>query len=268
MLSSRDYRSPGFTCDCTGLLHDLCDASSFIASTRDYATAAGLRLNVFKTHLFPFSSIPPAVWEWLVLQGWDVVAYAGSFTLLGIHVSPSLPPSSRFPRLLFAMVLRCTLWRFRDCTLLGQAVILRTIVLSLLWYTAAVTPVPTSVALQVKRLCKSFLFKKSISSSRRIKGPMEEEWLHRPTSLGGLGIADPVAFSSALQLCSLRDAMHSVSASHSIPRWFQPAFQLFNDLLVYGGRGFDIFYAPIPRGLTLQEPWFGLRAFWIGPLRA
>ncbi|RMX69672.1 hypothetical protein DD238_002473 [Peronospora effusa] len=166
------------------------------------------------------------------------------------------------------MVLRCTLWRYRARTLLGRAVILRTIVLPLLWYTAAVTPVPASVALQVKRLCKSFLFKKTISETRDFKGTMAEEWLYRQTSSGGLGLPDPVAFSDALQLCSLRDAMCAVSVSHTVPRWFQPAFILFADPLVYGGAGFDLLYAQVPRGFTLPASWLSLGTFWIGPLRS
>ncbi|KAG7381579.1 hypothetical protein PHYPSEUDO_005819 [Phytophthora pseudosyringae] len=96
---------------------------------------------------------------------------------------------------------------------------------------------------------------------------MAEEWLYWPTSQGGLGLPETLAFSQALQLCSLRDATHSVAITHRVPRWFAPAFVLFQEPLEYGSVGFDILYAPIPGGLTLQEPWRGLAPFWIEPLR-
>ncbi|KAH7489137.1 uncharacterized protein KRP23_3075 [Phytophthora ramorum] len=188
--------------------------------------------------------------------------------LLGIYMSPSLPTSARLPRLLEAMVTRCKLWRFRARTLLGRAAILRAIVLPLLWYTAAVTQVPPDVAAQVKRLCKSFLFKKELSVTRAFRGPLAEEWLYLPTSLGGLGLPETKAFSNALQLCSLRDAIHCVITTCTIPRWFTAALALFSAPLDCGSQGFDILYAPIPSGLTTQGPWVGLGPFWIEPLRA
>ncbi|KAG7375555.1 hypothetical protein PHYPSEUDO_000658, partial [Phytophthora pseudosyringae] len=165
------------------------------------------------------------------------------------------------------MVEQCRLWRYRARTLRGRAVILRAIVLPLLWYTAVVTRVPANVIKQVKRLCKSFLFKKDISETCAIKGPMAEEWLYWPTSQGGLGLPETLAFSQALQLCSLRDATHSVAITHRVPRWFVPAFVLFQEPLEYGSVGFDILYASIPGGLIVQEPWCGLAPFWIEPLR-
>ncbi|CAI5737124.1 unnamed protein product [Peronospora destructor] len=97
---------------------------------------------------------------------------------------------------------------------------------------------------------------------------MAEEWLYWPTFRGGLGLPETVSFSHALQLCSLRDAMGAVTATHNVPRWFAAAYVLFSEPLRYGGHGFDILYAPIPGGLTLPAHWEGLGLFWIDPLRA
>ncbi|KAG6612001.1 putative pollike protein [Phytophthora cinnamomi] len=257
-----------FADDCTGLLRDLRDAPVFVEAVRVYAATAGLRLNVHKTHIFPFSPLHPDLRAELEAGGWDVIADDGEVRVLGIYMSPSLPSSARFPRILDAMVLRCNLWRYRARTLQGRAVILRAIVLPLLWYTAAVTRVPENVAIQVKRLCKAFLFKRDISPTRVIRGPMAEEWLYMPTSLGGLGLPETVAFSRALQLCSLRDAMRAVTHFCTIPRWFAAAYSMLSGPLDCGGVGFDILYAPIPYGLTVQGPWEPLGAFWIEPLRA
>ncbi|TDH71018.1 uncharacterized protein CCR75_008536 [Bremia lactucae] len=104
------------------------------------------------------------------------------------------------------MATRCKLWRYRARTLRGRAAILRSIVLPLLWYTAAVTRVPADVAQRVKFLCKAFLFKKAISDSHGFAGPMVEAWLYWPTSRGGLGLPETLSFSHSLQLCSLQDA--------------------------------------------------------------
>ncbi|CAH0490623.1 unnamed protein product [Peronospora farinosa] len=66
---------------------------------------------------------------------------------------------------------------------------------------------------------------------------MAEEWLYWPTSQGGLGLPETSSFSHAVQLCSLRDAMREVDATHVVPRWFAAAFQLFSAPLRYGGQG-------------------------------
>ncbi|RQM18597.1 hypothetical protein DD237_007526 [Peronospora effusa] len=97
---------------------------------------------------------------------------------------------------------------------------------------------------------------------------MAEEWLHWPTSQGGLGLPETSSFSHAVQLCSLRDAMREVDATHVVPRWFSAAFQLFSAPLRYGGQGFDLLYAPIPGGLTLPKHWMDIGPFLIDPLRA
>ncbi|RQM18589.1 hypothetical protein DD237_007533 [Peronospora effusa] len=230
-----------FADDSTGLLHNLQHAPTFVTSVRRYSAAAWIRLNVIKTHLFPFSPLTLHVREEMESEGWDVAADSGSVRLLEFHVSTSLPTSSRFYCLIADMVLRCTLWRYRARTFLGRAFILRTIVLPLLLYTAAVTRVPFPFALQIKRLCKSFLYKKTISDTRQFKGPIANEWLYRPTSLCGLKLSDPVDSTAALHLCFLRDAMAALSVSQFVPRWFRPAFILFTDPLVMVAKDLTFF---------------------------
>lgn len=256
-----------FADDCNGLLRDLCDAPIFVDAVGRYAFAAGLRLNVNKTHLLPFQPLSPDVRRELEDLGWDVVADDGDVRVLGIYVSPSLPTSARYPRLLNAMVVRCQLWQYRARTLLGRAVILRSIVLPLLWYTVAVTTLPENVAAQVHRLCKAFLFKRELSTDTKFKAPFPQEWMRWPTSKGGLGLPEPRAFSHALQLCSLRDAMKAVTTTHAVPRWFEAAFELFNYEMDGVGDGFDILYAPLPQNKEQDRRWLSLDPFWAEPLK-
>ncbi|KAK1932485.1 hypothetical protein P3T76_012069 [Phytophthora citrophthora] len=178
-----------FADDCTGLLEDLSAAPEFVSHVETYAKASGLRLNVHKTHLLPFSPLPLDIREGLEVVGWDVVANDGSSvpadqlsisTPLGADGSPvhSLEVSSSnssWSRCHFA----------HDC-------------LAVLWYTASVTQVPPDVVQRVKRLCKVFLFKKEISDSNNNKGSMAEEWFYLPTSRGGLGLPEMLAFSHTL----------------------------------------------------------------------
>lgn len=184
-----------FADDCTGLLEDLNHAPTFLAHVEHYASAVGLRLNVEKTQTRPFQHCAADLRVRLFSARLSVVPDKGSTRLLGIAQSPTLPPFTRFDRLLPAMVARCQLWRYRARTLRGRAVILRTIVLPLLWYTVAVTPLPASVAAQVLNLCKSFLFKRPISSASTVRGSMPEEWLSWPISNGGLGLPSIPTFA-------------------------------------------------------------------------
>ncbi|KAF1319013.1 Pollike protein, partial [Globisporangium splendens] len=257
-----------FADDCTGILRNLNDAPRFIEAVGVYANAAGLQLNVAKTHLLPFAPLDADLRQTLAAGNLHVVGDSESVRLLGVYVSPSLPTSARFPKLISDMVSRCLLWKYRARTLLGRAAILRTIVLPLLWYTAAVTTVPSAVADQVLRLCKTFLFKKKISSTDAVRAPMPQEWITWPTSRGGLGLPDIGTFSRTLHLCSLRDAMRMADQDHRLPRWFTPACSLFNLVLAGAGEGFDLLYSPISNSTPLPPRWRAVEQFWISPLRS
>ncbi|GAB9474124.1 Pollike protein [Globisporangium polare] len=166
-----------FADDCTAILRDLDDAPRFINEVNWYASAAGLQVNVAKTHLLPFAPLDPDLRQTLTSRNLHVVGDCESARLLGVYVSPSLSTSARFSKLISSIVSQCLLWKFRARTLLGRAAILRTVVLPLLWFTAAVTVVPSSVADQVSRLCKSFLFKKNISATDTVRAPIPQEWI-------------------------------------------------------------------------------------------
>lgn len=251
-----------FADDCTGILSDLGHADDFISSVRQYADSAGLRLNVSKTQVMPFTKCDTTTRTRLETAGYVVIQDTSSMTLLGIPQSPTLPANCRFDRLLPAMVARCQLWKYRARTIRGRAVILRTIVLPLFWYTAAVTPVPAIIATRITNLCKAFLFKREISTDRGVVGNMPVGWLHTPSSFGGLGLPDIATFARTLQLCTLRDATRHCSRKTECPRWAQPAVALFNRALDKAGHGFDILHAAIPKSHPAPAKWRCLGVFW------
>ncbi|CAH0488768.1 unnamed protein product [Peronospora farinosa] len=256
-----------FADDCTGFLDDLAETPLFLRTVRGYADAAGLKLNVSKTKLLPFTACAPELRSSLVELGFTVVADNASTKLLGIDQSPCLPVCRRYDRILPLLVSRCLLWRYRARTLRGRAVILRTIILPLLWYTAAVTPMPPAVAAQVTLLCKAFLFKRVIGSPSSIRGPLAEEWLYWPTSRGGLGLPNVAIFAQTLLLCSLRDAVSSAGSPCIISRWSSPAIALFSMPLGPSGSGFDILYCAVPKSVAPTPQWALLGRFWYAALQ-
>ena len=256
-----------FADDCTGILQDLRYTPRFLSLVQDYTQAAGLRLNVSKTQVLPFRACDPVLKEFLHAANVAVVGDQDQARFLGISQSPTLPTRSRFDRLIPAMVERCQRWKYRARTLRGRAVILRTIVLPLLWYTAAVTPVPPQVASQVVNLCKAFLFKKPISADTKIRGLLPEEWLYWPSTKGGLGLPSIRHFAQTLHLCSLRDAMQVCSRTMRLPRWFIPASLLFDATLRGAGQVFDLLYAPVPRTHPAPPRWAPVGNFWYSALQ-
>ncbi|TDH65562.1 hypothetical protein CCR75_009112 [Bremia lactucae] len=73
---------------------------------------------------------------------------------------------------------------------------------------------PSSIAFQISTLCKTFPFKRAISSSDSspgFTGQLQE---------GGLGLPNVTFFAKTLQLCSLRDAISAAGQPSRIFRWY------------------------------------------------
>ena len=167
----------------------------------------------------------------------------------------------RFLPLLSKLQARLVAWRFRGRTLHGRAIILRTIVLPLLWYPAAVTPLPPSGIDSVWKLCKAFLFQRPLDLSSASIGPMHSNWITLPTSKGGLGLPCIQSFSRAMHLCLLRDGFKG-SATCQAPSWFLPALELMSHALQGTGVGLDILYSSIHRSSIPQSRWSCLGSLW------
>lgn len=257
-----------FADDCTGLLRSLRFAPVFVNAVEQYATAAGLRLNVDKTVILPFQRLEATARDRLEAAGFEVTADEGVTILLGISQSPTLPLTHRLEPLLPKMVARCALWKYRARTLHGRAVILRTIVLPVLWYTAAVTPVTSSFVARVEKIIKAFLFQLPFDPDLPARAPMASEWIVRPTSRGGLGIPAVAPFVSALHLCSLRDSMRAARLHLTVPRWFEAAASLMTSTMAGNGVAFDVLYAHAPKPVVPPQAWSALGSFWYKTLQA
>nr|CCA20276.1 AlNc14C90G5647 [Albugo laibachii Nc14] len=145
-------------------------------------------------------------------------------------------------------------------------VLLRSTALPLLWYPAAVTPIPAAVLISVWHLCKAFLFQQPLDPAQACRGPMAQDWLTRPPSQGGLGLPCPTSFSRAMHLCTLRDGLRSCSSLRA-SCWFLPALELMSLALHDTGAGLDIFYSPIHQSTVPQPQWGVLGSFWYSTLQ-
>ena len=117
----------------------------FMAQVKHYAMVAGLQLNASKTQLFGFRPPSSALMESLALLREPFSSVKAQVTFLGVEQYQDFNTQRRFLPLLPKLKAKLVAWRFRGRTLHGRKIILRAIVLPLLWYPAAVTPLPPSV---------------------------------------------------------------------------------------------------------------------------
>ncbi|KAF1320888.1 Pol polyprotein, partial [Globisporangium splendens] len=251
-----------FADDCTGLLEDIKDAPRFLELVQSYAGAAGLRLNVSKTCIMPFSrAVLASTTNTLQSLGVRLVSSRESVKLLGVLQGATITPEARFAPILQQMRQRCVLWKYRARTLHGKVAILRSIVLPLVWYTASVTVVPKSVLDATEVIIRNFV-NGNVQSDSALPGKLAKEWIYVSKPHGGLGLIRPKTFVQATHLTCLRDAVMHTSGNHKIPRWFEPAMIFFDDSLARLGYGFDILFADIPRSRTRSCQWSTLPEYW------
>lgn len=264
--TSEPHVTLAFADDCTGLLHDLRDAPTFLDAVTTYARAAGMRLNKKKTTIMPFTtSISRTTVDALHTLGVKIVTGAETVKLLGVLQGATITSEQRFVPVLEQMRRRCVLWRYRARTLLGRSVILQSVILPLTWYTASVTIVPKSVLAAIDVIIRNFINNCSPSDTAAA-GKMSMKWTHVDKVDGGLGLVVPSIFTHATHLTCLRDAVHHTAQHHRAPRWFEPALHSFDKSLNGLGRGFDIMYADIPRTRTRTSQWAALHEFWFETL--
>lgn len=255
-----------FADDCTGLLAHLRDAPVFLEAVNMYARAAGLKLNVSKTNILPFSRhVSNTTLQLLTPLGVKVVGSRDSVKLLGILQGATITADDRFGPALQQMRQRCVLWKFRARTLQGRATILQHIILPVAWFIASVTTLskPTQQALDV--IIRNFMNNSTVSTTASA-GKMTKEWIYVSKHEGGFGLTPPLVFTRATHLSALRDAMSATAISTQVPRWFQPALYSFDSALQGLGRGFDILYAAIPTTRNRTSQWTTLSEYWYSTL--
>ncbi|KAE8954182.1 hypothetical protein PR003_g33661, partial [Phytophthora rubi] len=151
-----------FADDCTGLLKDVCDAKEFLRLVQEYATAAGLRLNVKKTCIMPFTHhVSRAKLDELrAATDLHVLGISDTAKLLGVLQGASVTDQQRLSAVVAKIRARCAIWKYRARTLRGKVVLLQSIILPLLWYTASVICVPSTVLKTVDIIIRNFVHSK------------------------------------------------------------------------------------------------------------
>ncbi|GMF65554.1 unnamed protein product [Phytophthora lilii] len=254
-----------FADDCTGLLRDIADAKTFISLVQDFSDAAGMRLNMKKTCVMPFTHhVSRAKLAMLrTTSALHVLSITDTTKLLGILQGASITPRERIAVVIRNLRNRCSIWKYRARTLKGKVVLLQTIILPLLWYTASVICVPPDVRHTVDTIIRNFVHSKDTDLDDAAPGKFNSNWSYTKVDKGGLGLTPAKEFIQAMHLKCLQDAIAATVQTGSAPRWFLPALTLFTTALSPLGEGFDVLYAnlsglmwnPIPK-LSFIPPIF------------
>ncbi|RLN96798.1 hypothetical protein BBJ28_00020081 [Nothophytophthora sp. Chile5] len=230
---------------------------------------SGLRLNVKKTCIMPFTRFVDrqALQDLRTSSNFKVYGVSDTVKLLGVRQGAMVTTAQRLDPVLDQMRRRCAIWKYRARTLRGRVVLLRTIILPLLWYTASVTHVPSSVLKAVDIIIRNFINNHDHDDAAK-PGKFDKEWIYVSVTQGGLGITRPKDFVQATHLVSLRDAISVATRLSKAPRWIMPALALFSSVLGTLGTGFDILYANIQGDKSRTCSWQSLPDFWYDTLLA
>uniref|UniRef100_A0AAV1UT42 Reverse transcriptase domain-containing protein n=1 Tax=Peronospora matthiolae TaxID=2874970 RepID=A0AAV1UT42_9STRA len=107
--------------DSTGLLKDIYDADGTLDLVNDYSTAAGLRLNVDKTSVMPFShrASRSKLDNLRATYPFKVLGVTNTVKLLGILQGSTITADERFCHILLELRARCAIWKYKARTLRG-----------------------------------------------------------------------------------------------------------------------------------------------------
>ena len=106
--------------------------------------------------------------------------------------------------------------KFRKLSLKGKTMVLNTVVLSKVWYTAGVLPLPEPKFKEIERLMFAFLW-----NGRQID-PIQRRTIYQPKEKGGLGLKNPKLQQQALQLKFLKDILNEENRKSwlQLPRYW------------------------------------------------
>ncbi|KAG4051538.1 hypothetical protein PC123_g13257 [Phytophthora cactorum] len=216
-----------FDDDFTRLLSSLDKAEQFLELVREYADAAGLRLNVTRTCIMTFSHHVSSLKlselrdrsDFKVLTPWEMVK------LLGILQGATITPEQRFN------------------DVIKKVVLIQSIILPLIWYTASITNTPQATLKVLDVIIRIFVNTHDANAVKAIPGMFDKDWIYTSVSDGGLGLIPPKLFIHATHLKCLRDGIAATVSTSAEPRWMAPVLALFSVVFEPLGEGFDILYA-------------------------
>ncbi|KAG3151228.1 hypothetical protein C6341_g16618 [Phytophthora cactorum] len=235
-----------FDDDFTRLLSSLDKAEQFLELVREYADAAGLRLNVTRTCIMTFSHHVSSLKlselrdrsDFKVLTPWEMVK------LLGILQGATITPEQRFN------------------DVIKKVVLIQSIILPLIWYTASITNTPQATLKVLDVIIRIFVNTHDANAVKAIPGMFDKDWIYTSVSDGGLGLIPPKLFIHATHLKCLRDGIAATVSTSAEPRWMAPVLALFSVVFEPLGEGFDILYANMKGG-----QWSLLPQYWRSTLK-
>ncbi|RQM10836.1 hypothetical protein B5M09_012197 [Aphanomyces astaci] len=218
-----------------------------------FDSSTGMRLNLSKTAVMPFATgQTQSLLPLLQPHGVKLIQDDQHCKLLGIYFRPGGSMAHRLNHLLPAVHQRCLLWRYRARTLRGKAVLLRSIILPLIWYTTAMTPTTPALLAKFEPSITDFINGSLRPEPKPLarRGKLPAAWHTVSHSQGGLGLPDLHTTSCALQLGILVAGLRSIRQTPATPpSWLAPATTLFTKALDGLGTGFDILHATHTRTL-------------------
>lgn len=258
-----------FADDLTGFLNNLEDSHLFLDIVQDFCSATGMRLNMAKTLIMPFHSNYPDSLKTAItaLQGPKFIERGQSCRWLGIQEGPSITDADRYQSLVQKVTTRCNLWKFRARTLHGRILILRSIILPLLWFTASVCHLPEAILKEVETVAVAFVYGK-LHRNGMVANHLSRQWLYLPRNKGGLGLVPLQVCVKVLQLRALINLVKAIAEAQDIPSWCAPALALFHSVAYPRGHGLDILFDHFPHHSSASPHLSKLGRFWFYTLQA
>ena len=257
-----------FADDVTGILGSLEDSKVFLDCVQDFCKATGMHLNMPKTMIMPFCPTYPPSLPSMVdsLHGPKFISRGLRCRWLGIQEGPDLVDEDRYRTLVQTILNRCNLWKFRARTLHGRVVILRTMILPVLWYTAAVCHVPDSIVEEITKLALDFIYGR-FHKTGLVKNHLPTAWLYLPRRMGGLGLPNIATSIKVLRLRTVVNLLSLQSSSVNVLPWMDPVIDLMHQVVTPLGHGLDILFLPIPKTTNGSQFIQRLGRFWFSVLR-
>ena len=201
---------------------DLISVENALKTVRDFGRLAGLKLNIKKS-----KAIWLGKWEKNKSYPLQLKWLHSPVRLLGIHVSYDEKGNNElnFNLKIRKLQTKLDMWRSRDLTLFGKVLIIKSLGLSQLIYSASILNVPEDIASTVKTKLFSFLWKNKRDKIKRTG-------LYQDLGRGGIRMVDIDIMFKALKLAWIPRLLTSGNQNwKTVPDYYLRKFGGLNFLL-------------------------------------
>ena len=147
---------------------------------------AGAKLHPGKCVAIPTGPAPLTL-----TNGITIIGPAEHTTILGVPMGLELSRQQQVGKVIASMMKKCNGWAHVGRTIEGRVTVVRSIILSTIWYIMAALPIVPSEAKNIQTIVNNFINRKEHAEwgDETIKGNMSNEWYYRPIKLGGWGLS-------------------------------------------------------------------------------